>query len=367
MAQHDGIISNDTGANVRSDINNALSAIFTTHSGATEPSTTYSYQLWMDTSSNVLKIRNSANSAWYTLPISPVANNTVDINGGTVDGITSLSVSGTSSLNGAVVINESGADVDFRIESDTNDNAFFLEGSSGNVGIGTSSPGEPLSVYGDSTNSVAAYIENNNASGAGAVDKRLALKMGGSSGSGITGWQNAGIVEGTSTGGLYLGAYNGAIKFATGSSARNERMRIDSSGRILIGKTSSDNAALDIDFNGAGINGVQIDNTGGGGPYLLQILSGGTIMFYLYNDGSLLLPAVYSDTVTSARDLYIQSNGKIGYVSSTRASKTNIEDLTSVDWLYQLNPVKFQYRTQDEEENYTEIAEDQIEYGLIAE
>jgi len=88
MSQHDGIISNDTGANVRSDINNALSAIFTTHSGATEPSTTYSYQLWMDTTNNVLKIRNSANSAWYTLPISPVANNTVDINGGTIDGVT---------------------------------------------------------------------------------------------------------------------------------------------------------------------------------------------------------------------------------------------------------------------------------------
>jgi hypothetical protein len=88
MSQHDYIISNDTGANVRSDLNNALGAIATINSGATEPSTTYAYQLWMDTSSNVLKIRNSANSAWYTLPISPIANNTVDINGGTIDGVT---------------------------------------------------------------------------------------------------------------------------------------------------------------------------------------------------------------------------------------------------------------------------------------
>jgi hypothetical protein len=82
MSQHDYVISNDTGANVRSDLNNALGAIATINSGATEPSTTYAYQLWMDTSSNVLKIRNSANSAWYTLPISPVANGTVNYSTG---------------------------------------------------------------------------------------------------------------------------------------------------------------------------------------------------------------------------------------------------------------------------------------------
>ena len=52
------------------------------------------------------------------------------------------------SLDSAVVINESGADVDFRIESDTDANAFFLEGSSGNVGVGTSSPTAKLSVDG---------------------------------------------------------------------------------------------------------------------------------------------------------------------------------------------------------------------------
>jgi hypothetical protein len=40
----------------------------------------------------------------------------------------------------ASVFNEGGNDRDFRVESDTNANAFFLEGSSGNVGIGTASP-----------------------------------------------------------------------------------------------------------------------------------------------------------------------------------------------------------------------------------
>jgi hypothetical protein len=41
---------------------------------------------------------------------------------------------------GHAVFNEAGVDADFRVESDTNANALFVEGSSGNVGIGTSSP-----------------------------------------------------------------------------------------------------------------------------------------------------------------------------------------------------------------------------------
>jgi len=42
--------------------------------------------------------------------------------------------------DGAVVINETGADVDFRVESDTNTHALFVQGSDGNVGIGTTAP-----------------------------------------------------------------------------------------------------------------------------------------------------------------------------------------------------------------------------------
>ena len=43
MAQADGTIQNDTGANVRSDLNNNFAACFTNNSGASAPSTTYAY------------------------------------------------------------------------------------------------------------------------------------------------------------------------------------------------------------------------------------------------------------------------------------------------------------------------------------
>jgi hypothetical protein len=47
-------------------------------------------------------------------------------------------VTGVLTANGGAVFNESGADVDFRVESDTDANALFVQGSDGFVGIGTS-------------------------------------------------------------------------------------------------------------------------------------------------------------------------------------------------------------------------------------
>lgn len=67
MAQHDYVIANGTGAAVRSDLNNALAAIATNNSGALEPTTMYAYQLWADTTTGLLKIRNAANNAWITV------------------------------------------------------------------------------------------------------------------------------------------------------------------------------------------------------------------------------------------------------------------------------------------------------------
>ena len=98
MAQHDYNLVNQSGADFRADLNNALSAIATNNSGANQPSTTFAYEWWIDTTNNVIKLRNSANNAWITLPISITADNTVDINAGTVNGITSLSFSSGSTV-----------------------------------------------------------------------------------------------------------------------------------------------------------------------------------------------------------------------------------------------------------------------------
>ena len=74
MSQHDYVIDNASGAAVRADLNNALSAIVTSNSAATAPSTTYAYQVWADTTANKLKIRNGANNAWFEIGSLDTAN-----------------------------------------------------------------------------------------------------------------------------------------------------------------------------------------------------------------------------------------------------------------------------------------------------
>jgi hypothetical protein len=64
MSQHDMDIGNANGAGVRADLNAAVLALVTQSSGATAPTTTFSYQFWADTTAGILKQRNAANSAW---------------------------------------------------------------------------------------------------------------------------------------------------------------------------------------------------------------------------------------------------------------------------------------------------------------
>lgn len=65
MAQHDLEIANQTAANARTDINNALSALGSTLSGTSAPSTTTEGTLWYDTTNNQLRVREG--STWVVL------------------------------------------------------------------------------------------------------------------------------------------------------------------------------------------------------------------------------------------------------------------------------------------------------------
>tara|TARA_Y100000004_G_scaffold8973_1_gene9884 strand:+ start:4392 stop:5873 length:1482 start_codon:yes stop_codon:yes gene_type:complete len=67
MATHDYVIANASGAAVRADLNNALAAIVSNNSNATEPATTYAYMWWADTTASQLKLRNSTNDGWIVI------------------------------------------------------------------------------------------------------------------------------------------------------------------------------------------------------------------------------------------------------------------------------------------------------------
>ena len=75
MSQADGVIQNGTGSSVRVDLNNNFSALFTNSEGSTAPAATFECQFWADSGSdNALKIRSTANDAWYTIGSLDTAN-----------------------------------------------------------------------------------------------------------------------------------------------------------------------------------------------------------------------------------------------------------------------------------------------------
>lgn len=67
MSQNSLVVANGTGASVRSALNNALDTLKTQNSGSSAPGTTSAYMLWADTTNDLLKIRNAANTAWITV------------------------------------------------------------------------------------------------------------------------------------------------------------------------------------------------------------------------------------------------------------------------------------------------------------
>jgi hypothetical protein len=143
-------------------------------------------------------------------------------------------VTGGSVLNGGVVINEPGADVDFRVEGDTDANLIFADASTDRVGFGTNTPGAKTEIYVNrtsSTNAVAINL-NDNVTGAqtdGVYKAIRSLSNNGASISEIRFMETDGSNNNTS------------IAFATQASANalTERMRINQAGNLGLGVTPS--------------------------------------------------------------------------------------------------------------------------------
>ena len=180
--QNDFVIDNGTGFAVRTDIQDALQALAGNSSGNSEPSVKYAYQWWADTGSTppVMKLRNSSNDGWIEIF---QLDGTITLEDGTVsapalaarnDLNTGVFFSAADKLNIATggvervefgtttIFNEDGADVDFRIEGDTNANLFFVDAGNDRVGIGTTAPSELFTINGAD---IAALIRTSNGTG----------------------------------------------------------------------------------------------------------------------------------------------------------------------------------------------------------
>lgn len=67
MSQNTLVIADGTGLQVLGYMNNALDTLLTNNSGSSAPATTKAFMLWADTTNNLLKMRNPANTDWIVL------------------------------------------------------------------------------------------------------------------------------------------------------------------------------------------------------------------------------------------------------------------------------------------------------------
>lgn len=241
--------------------------------------------------------------------------------------------------------------------------------SSGNFGIGTTSPSAKLDVNGanvwiraKASSGGYALIDADAAASQQAIFRFLA-----------NGVEQARIISPANTNADTLVFCNGA--------AATEWMRLTAAGYLGINTSSpirqlTLNGEFSITPSGtqafinvsdsAGSNGttksLNIRGLGTSGTAEVN-LSAITLTTSL-----LICTGVYGTAVGATnRDVYVDNAGNIGYVASIRAAKTNIQDLTDTSWLYQLNPVSFNYRKKDADGNYTDETDGDVQYGMIAE
>jgi hypothetical protein len=180
MAQHDMNIANQGFPNFRSDLNNALSALVSNSSGSTAPSTMFSYQWWLDTSTTptTLKMRNTANDAWITVAFFNQSTNLMSLSTTTIisTSATSLVVGANGSTNPAFTVDSSTASqvAGFKItgaatggtvalvatDSGSNTNLTFNAKGTGTISIANISTGNVIVGGGGSANRRAVITAN---------------------------------------------------------------------------------------------------------------------------------------------------------------------------------------------------------------
>ena len=193
----------------------------------------------------------------------------------------------------AVTINESSADLDFRVESNGNANMLVVDGGNDRVGIGEASPAAPLHIStGASTTTEIRLTSNNTGSGSG--DRgRIAVHSSRNDGTAY----EAGRIDIDRSSGTEDKAH---ILFATndGSSVA-ERMRIVHTGDVGIGRTNPEGIV------GSHGGGLVVQSTSGRASSTTQVAfqdSSGNNQFELQHGGLLIHRTGSSERMRSMTD-----------------------------------------------------------------
>ena len=117
-------IANASGAQVRADINLVLDAVKTLNSGSSDPTGAVAFMLYGDTSDNILKIRNSANSSFTEIGNINQAN------------LGLMPIDGTTAMTGAFKLSD-GSESAPALSFNTDTDSGFYKNSANSIGVTT--------------------------------------------------------------------------------------------------------------------------------------------------------------------------------------------------------------------------------------
>ena len=143
------IVSTDTNGNINITPNGAGEVIVSTLAITDLTSGRVPYVTTNDA------ITDSANLTYDGTTLTVTGNVVIDnitVDGNSITSSNALTLDAAASQS--IVINEAGGDVDIRFESDTQTNAFFVEGSTGNIGVRTGTPDVGAALHINTTNSM---------------------------------------------------------------------------------------------------------------------------------------------------------------------------------------------------------------------
>ena len=161
MARHDYSLANQSGANFRSDLNNALAAIQSVNSGSGTPTNTVAFQLFVDTNdSNNLKARNAANNGDVVLgPITTTNFGLAPLAGATFTGDVILNTTTALQLPAGTTAQRPGSPTngDIRYNSTTSSFEGYAGGAWGAIGGGATGGGSDSVFYENSLTVTTSY------------------------------------------------------------------------------------------------------------------------------------------------------------------------------------------------------------------